>query len=772
MARLPGKTAARPHAIPPRAKLTEADPKLKELKDQAEDLGVARKALDDAVSMTRGLWISFISLSAYLLVAVGSVTHVDLFLEKPLKLPLLLVDVPLVVFFWLAPILFVIVHTYLLLNLKLMSDNVRAWLARLEAIIVKEVNAVERYRIAEDHKLTIPNFFPVQLLAAPTFNRHGFIGWALSASVSITVVIVPVLLLLLFQVQFLPYHYEAVTWVQRATIIIDMTLVWFFWLSICWTNGFRRYWFLRSPAVLGTVSVGLLATFIATFPGELIHGNSFAKLVDAVLPKISMRCQSDSRASESNRCFHLALSEYLFDGPVDEVTGKVISLFANKLVLTNKDFVRLDDSQIAKTDTTVSLRGRNLEGALLARANLTKADFTGAKMAGANFTQAKLRLAKFSCGNGIVGFGKHFFVNEDNESGCTDLRGANLLYSELQGAQLEGTLLQRAILIGAQLQDATLDGAKLQGALLRYSQLQGSKNQDADFRGADLQYSNLQAANLSSARFQGAILNFAHLQGTVLTAANFDGAYLFRTELQGANLYDADFRGAVLVFTDFRQTRNIPEGRLWKNAIVDSIKTEGKYFIAPSEYEKLVESLISDIPKGIQQKEAIFNLRYLDPTKTHSFLSSEFLLELTQGQMWKYINISTLRGLQLGEDPQWHSEAWQDRIRFLTEIGCAAKNAPYVADSWITKANGPGSTSPGLLEFVGPYRPAFARHLLDTERCPGAEEISDDSKVQLQQWASEKLNCELPLPGDEKTLPITNKDYCFKKESAPRTANP
>ena len=112
MAREPQKSGTKPNP---------GSSQLEELRHQAGDLGVARKALDDAVSMTRGLWISFISLSAYLMVAVGSVTHVDLFLEKPLKLPLLLVDVPLVVFFWLAPLLYLIVHIYLLLKYQ---DNV------------------------------------------------------------------------------------------------------------------------------------------------------------------------------------------------------------------------------------------------------------------------------------------------------------------------------------------------------------------------------------------------------------------------------------------------------------------------------------------------------------------------------------------------------------------------------------------------------------------------------------------------------------------------
>ena len=53
--------------------------------------------------------------------------HSDLFREKPINLPLLNVDLPLVTFFWVAPLLFLIFHAYLLLNLTLMVDNVHRY---------------------------------------------------------------------------------------------------------------------------------------------------------------------------------------------------------------------------------------------------------------------------------------------------------------------------------------------------------------------------------------------------------------------------------------------------------------------------------------------------------------------------------------------------------------------------------------------------------------------------------------------------------------------
>ena len=66
---------------------------------KAGDFDAVRGAVDDAGGFVRGLWVTFVTLGAYLVVAAGSVTHRHLFLETPIKLPLLDVQLPLVAFF-------------------------------------------------------------------------------------------------------------------------------------------------------------------------------------------------------------------------------------------------------------------------------------------------------------------------------------------------------------------------------------------------------------------------------------------------------------------------------------------------------------------------------------------------------------------------------------------------------------------------------------------------------------------------------------------------
>src|SRR5215207_11700515 len=85
-------------AVPP-----ELPDTAKELAGEAKNLKALRTAVVDAASVSAGLWFSYLFVLLYLLIAVGSVTHQDLFFEKPVKLPFLNVDLPLLGFFWLGP---------------------------------------------------------------------------------------------------------------------------------------------------------------------------------------------------------------------------------------------------------------------------------------------------------------------------------------------------------------------------------------------------------------------------------------------------------------------------------------------------------------------------------------------------------------------------------------------------------------------------------------------------------------------------------------------
>ena len=105
---------------------------------KAQDLEALRSAVVDAANVGGGLWFSYLFVLLYLVIAVGSVTHRDLLLESPVKLPFLNVDLPLLGFFVLGPVLFLIVHAYVLLHFVLLAGKVGVFHAELQAQIADD----------------------------------------------------------------------------------------------------------------------------------------------------------------------------------------------------------------------------------------------------------------------------------------------------------------------------------------------------------------------------------------------------------------------------------------------------------------------------------------------------------------------------------------------------------------------------------------------------------------------------------------------------------
>ena len=84
---------------------------------RAQDLGALRDAVVDAAGVSTGLWLSYLFVLFYFAIAAGAVTHRDLLLENPVKLPFLNVELPLKAFFILGPLVFLIVHAYAALRI-------------------------------------------------------------------------------------------------------------------------------------------------------------------------------------------------------------------------------------------------------------------------------------------------------------------------------------------------------------------------------------------------------------------------------------------------------------------------------------------------------------------------------------------------------------------------------------------------------------------------------------------------------------------------------
>ncbi|PWB90317.1 hypothetical protein C5688_11165 [Methylocystis sp. MitZ-2018] len=496
------------------------------IRKKADDLDAIQKSVSDAAAVGAPLWLSYIFLLFYVAIAAGGVTHTQLLLESPVDLPFLNIKLPLKAFFILAPILFLIVHAYVLAHFAMLSDKAKAFHDRLTAKVNAEVE--NDHAIREGLRQQLPINVFVQFLAGPTDIRESAFGVMLWVIAWTTLVGAPVAVLLLLQLQFLPYHDTRVTWLHRVLLCADLAVIWWLWMKILagrdrskprhlewWMRGWDDFlrFFRKFGAQFATALIAVFSLLFATFPGEwedwpvrlpqkLERG--IAKAAESIFGKTDALNDNENKRLTGN-------------WPVNTLRLREFDIYA-ALGVEGPDTLRWKPYSF-------SLKDRRLEHADLRDARFDNIDLRGARLDGALLDGAKLEKA---------------------ELGESWLPGASLFESQLQGASLNGAQLQGASLDGARIQGASLHGARLQVASLVEAELQGASISSAMLQGASLDLAHLEGASLDQAHLEGASLDRAHLQGALLAGASLLGASLVEAELHGASLFEAQLQGANL----------------------------------------------------------------------------------------------------------------------------------------------------------------------------------------------------------------------------------
>ena len=186
------------------------------------DVEGLEKSLSDSAARVSTIWISYLLFGLYLLVTAGTATNKQLLLAEPIKLPALGTEVPLVSFFVLSPIFFVLLHFYVLLQTLLLGRTARAYDDALNRTLKKpEENEIFRERLA--------NTIFAQIFSGAPRERKGWVGRVLRGIAWFTLVGSPILVLLTFQLAFLPYHSHEVTWVHRLLIFTEVVMALTLW---------------------------------------------------------------------------------------------------------------------------------------------------------------------------------------------------------------------------------------------------------------------------------------------------------------------------------------------------------------------------------------------------------------------------------------------------------------------------------------------------------------------------------------------------------------
>lgn len=421
------------------------------------------KALCDhtnsAANSAQTIWFGLLTYGAFLVVAVFGTTHEMLFLETPISLPILSINLDLVGFYVAAPILLVVLHLYLLVKLVLLSASY----ANFEAQVEHDIASVaDKAQIRKHLNTTIF----IQALKAQRESR-GLLGFLLWLLLFLTLVLGPVAALFITQIYFLPYQSSGVTIVHRVLLALDLIVIVIALEATFHILGFVSSLLMR--LLVYPISVMLIfVSLLISFPGERFG------LTDIDWPFPTT--------------LQLANEQFVADLDFD--------------VKNLKSTLQMGDRQFVGAD----FRGADLRKTVFDGANLRGAAFNGARLQDASFDGTKLQSASF-VGAGLQGASLETRELQNGDHEPANLQGASLELASLQGASLEFAWLQGASLFDALLQSASLLGASLQGASLDHANLQSASLFEAELKGASLDHAKLQGASLYGVKLQGTSLD-------------------------------------------------------------------------------------------------------------------------------------------------------------------------------------------------------------------------------------------------------------------------
>ncbi len=464
--------------------------KVEESEKQLERLS---SSVDDASRHVYKISVTFLLVLLYLTIAVGATTHRDLLIGTSYTLPILNVKLSLKAFYWLAPLMMLLLHFYLLLQIYVLSRKIFQMHAKIENMFSLSKEDKEMYGVSV-FPFLLSHALPGQHISSTFRVIIWFMIW-------IVIALLPLTSLLFAQLRFLPSHDEIITIWHRSLVIIDLGLLWFFWpnclAKFCGWSAWLKEIKFRNPHII------LLSLF------------SFSCIVLIFIMKDANLDLEGQTLVQENPDLELIAAEM--------TTGKTF------------------DEAWFKHVKGLDLRGRNLQHANLSGVKMPKVKLSGAQLQEANLNFADLREATFVPPEPQLS--KYKLAMWQTHSGVAkqeDKKYYELLRTQLQNATLHSARFEGADLRGANLDSVDLSYTLLTGSDLRHANLQNASLAHADLSGAYLQYSNLQNANLFYAILEGADVSNARVLKTRIWRASLKGSTFFRSEIDVNSLVFLD----------------------------------------------------------------------------------------------------------------------------------------------------------------------------------------------------------------------------------------
>src|SRR6185312_857152 len=217
-----GATYCVKHTQAPPASTEMSSPSLPEPARMAKSPKVSEEAkgfLDEANGASDpawSAWLAFLVLLTYVAVTLASVSHKNLLLNSPVRLPIINADIPLVGFFQYAPALLLLVYLSLLVQHVILARKYRKF---TDAIAPYEMETGTEHPTRD----RVHSYVFSQILAGPKPNR--ITKFMMMLIVYVTFSILPIATLLYFQIKFLPYHEVSITYWHRIAVILGFAML-------------------------------------------------------------------------------------------------------------------------------------------------------------------------------------------------------------------------------------------------------------------------------------------------------------------------------------------------------------------------------------------------------------------------------------------------------------------------------------------------------------------------------------------------------------------
>ncbi|HFO1949813.1 TPA: pentapeptide repeat-containing protein [Klebsiella pneumoniae] len=412
---------------------------------------------NDSSEKTHRFFLAYVFLLSYVLVIVSSTTDLQLLLEdKGIVLPILNVNVSLVGFYVIAPILITAVH----INLLLHSSITYSSLKYLSLIYSKKVPNIK-----------VKN----NILDIAILGKDSSIKRLYQALANILYIYSSPIVLSIILFRFSDYQSTPIFCLHILMIMIDFIFIIYFGRLQQKTNTETGH--CNNPIGFPFGDNKAIKCLIYLFFSLLI-----IKIV--VCWDVFIRDWRDSVSKDIIYHYYNVTDD---DGSIDDLYGFLPIIKIDRTTKLSKE----EDSNYfgslnLKKDTSslhsfinrgmsIDLRNRSLRYAALPMQNLARAWFTN-----------------------------------------SDLQGANLLLSQLQGVVLNQTQLQ-----GSNLSGSNLDGAYVFNANLTDANLRGATIRGAIFDDSNLTFTNLEESDLTSSVFTGNTLI-----STILVKADLSSSFL------------------------------------------------------------------------------------------------------------------------------------------------------------------------------------------------------------------------------------------------------